>query len=64
MKPYIATCVEVCMTCCTKPELFERQIRYHALNAIASVILASEEQIIPYMQQMLEFFYKIIKENA
>jgi hypothetical protein len=64
IKPYTGTCVQICMTCCTNPQKFDRQIRYHALNAVASVITASEDLILPFMNEMLEVFHKIIKDNA
>jgi len=49
IRPYTAKIIEVCLTCISKPEIFETKIRFAALNTLSACISGSEHLVFPFM---------------
>lgn len=42
----------------------KRKVQYQALTALSSIIIAADRLIVPYMNQLLEPFYNIVKNST
>ncbi len=60
MKPYLQPNVEICMAYINGPTQY-RKVKYMALTALSSIIIAAERNILPFQQSLLQSFFSTIE---